>query len=428
MLSIDSALEGLGFARSKFPMTTSIRRDSSIPVNSYRRPIEANLNSPIKPRSISIPPNNKLFNSSHVSAVADLSPNNKPSDSSHVSAFASVSPSHLVNSQPPELRSRPRIVLKPKQSFVSRASSNIATFKRIEPVNEAANSSQTLRSRSISHSSTSFMTSSNMEASHFKPVELNVDHSPIVIRKKPLTKLNQIQNVSLKFLKPIEPPEPGEITIIKEKDVQAAPLPPKIIREKPPLPPTPPPIIIREKPPKVPEHLPEKHVLLPGKTLPPPPRQVIVERLPQIPAPPPDLIIERWLGYKRRIRRVVFNAPSPLPQLPNPKNEIIEWLPPKVIVEKKKVNLGVEICDPNIYIKKHGPDLVEPSELPDVAREVQPPSGCNLAINSDVNKPPTLIGDLKPLKLLCQTNLDIKNFLDKLNLFTLELNQLNLND
>jgi hypothetical protein len=413
MLSIDSALERLGFARAKLPMTTSIRRDSSIPVNSYRRPIETNLNSPIKPRSISIPPNNKLL------------------DSRHVSAFASVTPSHLVNSQPTELRSRPRIALKPKQSFVSRASSNIDTFKRIELVNEAANNSQALRSRSISHSSTSFKTSSIMEASPFRSIEshkLNVDHSPIVIRKKPLTKLNQIQNVSLKFLRPIEPPEPGEITIIKEPDVQAAPMPPKIIREKPPLAPTPPPIIIREKPPKVPEHLPEKHVVLPGRTLPPPPRQVIVEILPQIPAPPPDLFIERWLGFKRRIRRVIFNAPSPVPLLPNPKNEIIEWLPPKVILEKKKVNLGVEICDPNTYIKKHGPDLVNPSELPDVAREMQPPPGCNLAINSDVNKPPTLIGDLKPLKLLCQTNLDIKNFLDKLNLFTLELNQMNLND
>jgi hypothetical protein len=40
--------------------------------------------------------------------------------------------------------------------------------------------------------------------------------------------------------------------------------------------------------------------------LPPPPRKVITERLPQLPPLPQDIIIERWLGYDRRTRNVVF--------------------------------------------------------------------------------------------------------------------------
>ena len=42
---------------------------------------------------------------------------------------------------------------------------------------------------------------------------LNVDPDPIVVRKKPAEVLSQIQNISLKFLKPPPPPPAGDILI-----------------------------------------------------------------------------------------------------------------------------------------------------------------------------------------------------------------------
>ena len=52
---------------------------------------------------------------------------------------------------------------------------------------------------------------------------LNVDPNPTVIRKKPAEKVQYTQQVSLKFLKPPPPEQPGDIIIKQEPDVQAPP-------------------------------------------------------------------------------------------------------------------------------------------------------------------------------------------------------------
>jgi hypothetical protein len=66
--------------------------------------------------------------------------------------------------------------------------------------------------------------------------QLNVDPSPEVIRKKPTEKVQYTQEISLKFLKPPPPEQPGDIVIKQERDVQAAPAPPLLVRQKPPAP------------------------------------------------------------------------------------------------------------------------------------------------------------------------------------------------
>ena len=141
------------------------------------------------------------------------------------------------------------------------------------------------------------------------PIEqhkLNVDPNPQIIRKKPTQRTTYIQKVSLKYLKPPPAPRPGDIVIEQEQDVQAQPAPPLIVRQKPTQPSKPAPLVVRERPPQPPQPIGPKHITIPGKVIPPPPRKVITEKLPQMPPMPQDVIIERWLGYDRRTRNVVF--------------------------------------------------------------------------------------------------------------------------
>jgi hypothetical protein len=133
-----------------------------------------------------------------------------------------------------------------------------------------------------------------------------VDPAPLLVRKKPVERVQYTQNVSLKFLKPPPAPKPGDIVIEQESDVQVPPAPALLVRQKPAQPIKPAPAIVRERPPQPPAPIPPKHITIPGKVLPPPPRKVITERLPQLPPLPQDIIIERWLGYDRRTRNVVF--------------------------------------------------------------------------------------------------------------------------
>jgi hypothetical protein len=155
--------------------------------------------------------------------------------------------------------------------------------------------------------------------------KLNVDPAPTLIRKKPINKLEYIQNVSLRFLRPPHPPKTGDITIIQEADVQAPPAPPLHIMQRPPSPEELPSLIFRERPPKPPAPIAPRNLVIPGKIIPPPPRKVIVERLPQLPPKPQDIIIERWLGYKRRMRTVQFKPAPAIIAAPPPKNILIKW-------------------------------------------------------------------------------------------------------
>ena len=153
----------------------------------------------------------------------------------------------------------------------------------------------------------------------------NVDPNPIVIRKKPSTPVNYTQHVSVKFLQPPPPQQPGDIVITQQKDVQAPPVKPRLMRQKPPLPIKPAPLIVRERPPLAPAPIAPEHHVIPGKVIPPPPRKVVVERLPQLPQPPQDIIVERWLEYGPRTRRVVFEPAPKLVPAPASKNLLVKF-------------------------------------------------------------------------------------------------------
>ena len=230
--------------------------------------------------------------------------------------------------------------------------------------------------------------------------KLQVDPNPTVIRKKAEGRVTLTQNVSLKFLKPPQPEQPGDITITQEPDVQAPAAPPLVVKQPaPPTPATPEPLIVRERPPVPPNPIGPKNIVIPGRVLAPPPRQVITERLAPQPARPQDIIIERWLGYARRTRNVVFHpaAPAALAAAPE-KNVLIEWDAPDVDMRQEFKFLGVVEADPRSYASQYGNSLVDASRLPREAAQFATPAGLVLAVDSNPNEVPILRGAVQALR------------------------------
>ena len=230
-------------------------------------------------------------------------------------------------------------------------------------------------------------------------VPLNIDPNPEIITRKPEQTVNYTQNIALKFLKPPLPPQPGDITIRVERDIQAPPAPPLLIRQKPPVPLKPPTLIFREQPPKPPAPIAPQFFTLPGKVFPPPPRKLIVERFPRLPQPPQDIIIERWLSYMPRTRRVLFEAAPRFEPAPAPKNLIIQWAPPDALVHREHRFLGTSPASPSQYVAHFGVMLTPAVKLPQVVYQFSTPPGEVLGAQyrPDV---PKLVGDIWALKLV----------------------------
>ena len=201
-------------------------------------------------------------------------------------------------------------------------------------------------------------------------------------------------------MKPPLPIQPGEITIVQEADVQAPPAPPLHITQKPALPLTPAPLLVRERPPKPPAPIAPRNIVIPGKVIPPPPRKVIVERLPHIPPKPQDIIVERWLGYQRRVRNVKFVPALPLIPIPAPKNVLIQWDSPDVDVKQAFHFLGIQEADPVAYATTFGATLADASQLPREVAQFATPIGETLAVNSNSDMIPALVGDVPSLRLI----------------------------
>ncbi|CAF0727888.1 unnamed protein product [Brachionus calyciflorus] len=180
---------------------------------------------------------------------------------------------------------------------------------------------------------------------------VNEDTSPIFIRKLNSELVDLNQDISVRYLKP-PTPEPQEIIIREEPAVQIPPAPPLIIRQYGVRPKTPEPIIIRERPPEPPKDLEPKIITVPGKKV-ILPRKVIVEKLPDLPDKPPDIIIEKWLPYPDRKRRIIYEKVSGNQNDEDCKNVLVEWTNPLVKIEPIVQDMGVFITDPYDYIQKY---------------------------------------------------------------------------
>lgn len=237
-----------------------------------------------------------------------------------------------------------------------------------------------------------------------------------VIRKHANHTYDQVQNISVKYLKPSRAQPPGDLIIREEPDVQLPPAPPIIIRQQAAVLKQPAPKVFRERPPRQPANVPTQTISIPGKTLEPPQRQIIVERMAAEVQKPQDLIIERWLGFPKQKRNVVHKrAQSQVSTQPAPRNVIIDWETTGHVgrVEQKMNFLGVETADPAEYERRHGNELVTSDRLPsDIVNKLQVPNGEYLAANNnfDLNEF-ILTGDVNALKLVDRNRNDLNQYL-----------------
>ena len=229
---------------------------------------------------------------------------------------------------------------------------------------------------------------------------LNNDASPQVISKKPTNKMHYKQQVAIRYLNPPTPPRHGDIIIRQEPDNQLPAAPPLVIRQVPAPAPTPAPIVIREAPPRPPTVLGTKIVTIAGRNLPPPARKIVLEKLPDQPEKPRSIFIEKWLPYKQQTRRVVFEKVNDCDSLlPNPKNLIIEWQKPDVEITHEVKNCGVAFADPEEYVRRYGPELSQPEDMPALVAAHNGPVHL-VQPEQPKKQEPRLEGDVDALRLI----------------------------
>ncbi len=162
-------------------------------------------------------------------------------------------------------------------------------------------------------------------------------------------------------------------------------------------------MVIREAPPQPPQCVGRKVITISGKRLPPAPRKVVIERLAPVPSKPQSVMIERWLPYAEQKRRVIYQKPPPDPVVCKPRNVIIQWEAPEVCVRKEIKHLGVVCANPCDYVKRYGPCLKQPCDLPQFVKDIPPQCGIELAANKKQNPVHELCGDVCALTMV---NLD----------------------
>jgi hypothetical protein len=146
--------------------------------------------------------------------------------------------------------------------------------------------------------------------------QLNQDSNPEVIRKKPTEKVRYTQEIAVRYLNPPPAPKPGDLIVRQMPGRQMPAAPPLIVQEQGRDAATPPPVVYREAPPRPPSVFENKVVRIEGRALPPQPRRLVVEKFQAEPQKPAPIIIERWLPYKPRKVKVIYQrvqAPEPCP-------------------------------------------------------------------------------------------------------------------
>jgi hypothetical protein len=243
---------------------------------------------------------------------------------------------------------------------------------------------------------------------NYENIPLNLDTKPIVLNKKPKDKLEYVQEVSYRLLKPPLPPPPGDIIIQMKPNKQAPPAPPLIIRQIPKRPDTPPELVIREAPPEPPKKICSKIITIEGKVNPPPPRKIVIERLPKVPQKPQKIIVERWLPYeKQKLKRKVIyeKTGEDDPSLPPQNNLLVEWETPDVEYHHHFSYMGVFETDPNEYKKIYSKELTDSQSLPQFVHDLEYPSEVKASLEHKNDKDsdddlPELEGDVKYLRLI----------------------------
>jgi hypothetical protein len=230
---------------------------------------------------------------------------------------------------------------------------------------------------------------------------LNEDMSPEVITKRSEQQVVYIQELAIRYLRPPTPPAPGEILIQQEVNTLTPPAPPLVLRQVPARASTPEPLVIREAPPQAPAAVGRKVITISGKRLPPPPRKVIIERLAPLPSKPQSVLIERWLPYAQTKRRVIFQRSAERDAVVvKPRNVVVQWEAPQVVIKKEFKYLGVIRANPVEYVQRYGATLKVARDMPDFVLDIKTPEGIVLAADYKYNTVHELEGDVRAMQLV----------------------------
>jgi len=229
---------------------------------------------------------------------------------------------------------------------------------------------------------------------------INEDPNPEVITKRVTQQLEYVQELAIRYLRPPTPPAAGEIVITQEPNILTPPAPPLVIRQQPARPVTPEPLVIREAPPQAPAPVGRKLITISGRRLPPPPRKVVIERMAPLPSKPQSVLVERWLPYQETKRRVIFQGAASDPVVVKPRNVIVQWEAPNIVVKKEQKFLGVVRANPNEYVQRYAHSLKPSKDLPQFVLDMQTPRGLVLAADHKPKPNHDLEGDLDALKLV----------------------------
>ncbi|CAF3738046.1 unnamed protein product [Rotaria sp. Silwood1] len=177
------------------------------------------------------------------------------------------------------------------------------------------------------------------------------------------------QKILVRFLQPPAIPSPGPLIIKEVRPVQPPPPLPLIVRQRAqPLPP-PSPLILRERPPIPPTIIASQTIIRRLPARPVPPRSVIIERIPPPPQKPRDIIIERWIPYGSQPKRrtIVQRAPAAVPY-PQPRNIVVVYEAAQAHIIRQFKKLRVIQENPQAYIARYGPSLLDSATLIQEAR------------------------------------------------------------
>lgn len=83
-----------------------------------------------------------------------------------------------------------------------------------------------------------------------------------------------------------------------------------------------------------------------------------------------------------------------------PKNIIVQWEPPTVVVKQDLRYLGTIKANPAEYVQRYGDTLKTPEELPQFVKEIKAPDGVVLAADYKYKGTHELEGDVEALKLV----------------------------
>ena len=107
------------------------------------------------------------------------------------------------------------------------------------------------------------------------------------------------------------------------------------------------------------------------------------------------------MPYNENIKRkVIFQRAPSDPVVLKPRNVIVQWEAPNVVVRKDYKYLGIVRANPAEYVQKYGPTLKQTEELPQFVLDIKNPDGLSLAATHRYNPIHELEGDVEALKLV----------------------------